>query len=149
MKSGSRGVGLGWVGLGWVGLGLSLRQRQCLGLTSPARLGPCLRLSGLTAAQTADRPRTSPRRWREGDTAVPVCVGRAYPGPGGGGQGTGSGTVANLCSAPVGCGPPVGGWGGLCVPCASGPSSRAWVPYHKAAGGVWGLGDLRLPPAHS
>ena len=41
--------------------------------TSPAQLGPSLRLSGLTAAQTADRPQTPPRRWWERDTAVPVC----------------------------------------------------------------------------
>ena len=51
--------------------------------TSPAQLGPSLRLSGLTAAQTADRPQTPPRRWWERDTAVPVCS-LGIPGGGGG-----------------------------------------------------------------
>ena len=41
------------------------------------------------------------------------------------------------------------GGGGLCVPGAPGPSSGAWVPYHKAAGGVCWSGDLRLPPTHN
>ena len=36
--------------------------------------------------------------------------------------------------------------GRLCVVGAPGPSSEAWVPYHKAAGVVCGSGDLRLPP---
>ena len=44
------------------------------------------RLSGLTAPQTVDDPRTPPRRWWEGNTAVPVCVRRARPGQGGGGR---------------------------------------------------------------
>ena len=38
---------------------------QC-DLTSPARVGPDLLLSGLKAAETADDPQISPRRWREG-----------------------------------------------------------------------------------
>ena len=45
------------------------------------------RLSGLIAPLTVDDPRTPPRRWWEGDTAVPVCVGRARPAQGGGTSG--------------------------------------------------------------
>ena len=71
-------------GGGGVGLGLGSCQRRYL--TSPARLGPDLRLSGLTAAQTANDPRTSPRRWREGHTAVPVCVRCPVEGRGGRGR---------------------------------------------------------------
>ena len=53
----------GWSG--WVGSRLAPKavSHGLCDLTSPARLGPYLRLSGLTAAQTADDPRTSPRCW--------------------------------------------------------------------------------------
>ena len=79
------------------GLGLSSRQTKALThsrsfLTSPAPLGPDLRLSGLAAAQTADSPQTPPRPWWEGDTAVPVCIELPNAEGGCGGvQGTGSG----------------------------------------------------------
>ena len=84
-------------GLDWGGSRPAPKAVSLCGLCGPTSLAPSLgphpRLSGLTAAQTAGDPRTSPRRWRQGGTAVPVCVGRARPGPGGGVQGTGSGTV--------------------------------------------------------
>ena len=77
-----------WGGLVWFGSRLApkvVTHGQCACI-SPAQLGTPLWLSGLTAAQTADDPRTSSRRWREGDAAVPVCVGaRAVGGPWGGG----------------------------------------------------------------
>ena len=57
----------------------------------------------------------------------------------------GQGTVAHRCYSPAGCGPPVGLWGGLCVPQQW---SRGALRYTKAAGGFFGSGDLRLPPAH-
>ena len=60
-----------------------------------------------------------------------LCVGRACCG---GFKALGQGTAAHLCSSVAGCGPPVGVSGGLCVHGALGPSSEAWVPYHKAAG---------------
>ena len=40
----------------------------------------------------------------------------------------------------------VGACGGLCVPGALGPSSRAWVPYHVAAESVgWVTGSFLQP----
>ena len=71
--------GLGWVG-SWLTPEAGPHSRH--DWTLP-------RLSGLTAPQTVDDPRTPPRRWWEGDTAVPVCVCRARPGLGGGGGGAG------------------------------------------------------------
>ena len=100
------------------------------------------RLSGLTAPQTVDDPRTPPRRWWEGDTAVPVCMSRALRACGGF-RALSQGTVAHLLS-PLGCGPPIR----MCVPGAPGPSSGEGEPYSEAAGEVCRLGDLRLPPAH-
>ena len=78
-----------------------------------------------------------------------LCVVRAcWRGPVWGFQALGQGTVARLCSSLVGCGPPVGVCGELCVLGAPGPSSGAREPYTKAAGGVCGSGDLWLPSAH-
>ena len=78
------------------GSGLGLRRRPCptACASSLARLGPNLRLSGLTAAQTADSPQTAPRHWWEGDTAAPVCISRMPGGLWGGGlrKGGGAGT---------------------------------------------------------
>ena len=75
--------------LGWVGSRLAPKavSHGLCDLTSLPRLGPYLWLYGLTAAQTADDSLTSPRCWQEGDTAVPVCVGRTRLGPWGGGSG--------------------------------------------------------------
>ena len=76
IKGPERGVGLVWIS--------ALRRRRgCHGLcalTLPARLGVCLRLSGLTAAWTVDDPQTPPRLLWEG-----ACVrcGRASGGGGG------------------------------------------------------------------
>ena len=77
---------------------------------------------------------------------MPLCMSRALRACGGF-RALGQGTVAHLLS-PLGCGPPVSVWGGMCVPGAPGPSSGAREPYTKAAGGVCRSGDLRLPPAH-
>ena len=132
----SRGLG----GLGWVGLGLGLRRRRgphgLRVLTSPAQLGPCLQLPGLTAAQTVDDPRTPLRRWWEGDTAVLLCV-LSPPVPGDWGWG---GTRSHLREMPS--------LGSVVMPGAPGPSGGAGEPHTKAAGEVCGSGGLRLPPAH-
>ena len=141
-RAGMKGEPLG--GLGWVGSRLApkvVTHGQCA-RTSPARLGALLRLSGLTAVQTADDPRTPPRRWWEGDVAVPVCP-RALGSLGGGGGDSRQGHTFVVLQWAV-----VGACGGLCVPGAPGPSSGAWVPYHVAAEGVYGSGDRQLPPAH-
>ena len=111
-------------GEGWVGLGSRLAPKvvthgQCA-RTSPARLGTPLWLSGLTAVQTADDPRTPPRRWWEGDVAVPVCP-RALGSLWGGGGGAFK-AGAHLCRSPVGRGWRV--WGVVCARC-SGPQQRA------------------------
>ena len=134
--------------MGWVGSRLApkvVTHGQCA-RTSPARLGTPLWLSGLTAVQTADDPRTPPRRWWEGDAAVPVCP-RALGSCGGGGGHSRQGHTFVVLQWDV-----VGVCGGLCVPGAPGPSSGAWVPYHVpyhvAAEGVCGSGDRQLPPAH-
>ena len=88
-------------------------------------------LSGRTAAHAADDPRTSSRRLREGDTAVPVCVGvRAMKGPWGGGGGAGV-FMAGAHLLSFSCGLWLARVGGLCVPGARGPSSGAWVPYPR------------------
>ena len=69
----------GWRGLGWVGSRPhpDLRdhgRRPSLRVTT----GPAgARLSGLKACRTDDRPRTPWWHMREGDAAVPVCMGRA------------------------------------------------------------------------
>ena len=133
------GEGGGWVGLG---RGLHRWQAPTASVSFPHRLDWALpRLSGLTALQTADDPRTPPRRWWEGDAAVPVCP-RAPGSLGGGGLSRQGHTCVVLQQAVVGA------CGGLCVPGAPGPSSGAWVPYHEAAEGVCGLGDQQLPPAY-
>ena len=68
-----------WGGLGWVGSRPhpDLRdhgRRPSLRVTT----GPVgARLSGLKAYRTDDRPRTPRWHTREGDAAVPVCMGRA------------------------------------------------------------------------
>ena len=65
-----RGVGLGWVGLGWVSAHTKGGSRGLCVLTSPARMGPDLRLSSLTAAQL-----TVPKRHRgPGETPPCLCV---------------------------------------------------------------------------
>ena len=142
-------IGVGWGvlrrggGGGWVGLGLGLRRRQrshglCV-LTSPEQLGLCLRLSGLTASQTADDSLTPPRRWWEGETAVPVCVGGVRPG-GAPGLTSGRRLAWLLLAGAVACALrvvrcPVGG---VCVSGALGPSGGAGEPYIEATGGsLW------------
>ena len=66
-------------GLGWVGSRPHLdlwdhRRRPSLRVTT----GPAgARLSGRKACRTDDRPRTPRWHTREGDAAVPVCMGRA------------------------------------------------------------------------
>ena len=80
------------VGGGWVGGGRGLHpwQAPTASVSFPHRLDWALpRLSGLTAPQTVDDPRTPPRRWWEGDAAVPVCP-RALGSGGGGFQGRGT-----------------------------------------------------------
>ena len=78
-------------GWGWVGSRLAPEAVPHGRMTLPHLLDwvpPWL--SGLTAAQSADDPRTPPRRWREGDTAVPVSVSRARSCKGGSGGRGGS-----------------------------------------------------------
>ena len=108
-----QGGGLGWVGLG---PGLHRWQAPTASVSFPHRLDWALpRLSGLTALQTADDPRTPPRRWWEGDAAVPVCP-RAL--------GSWGGTFmagAHLCHSPAGRGWRV--WGVVCARC-TGPQQR-------------------------
>ena len=136
-------------GLGWVGLGHGSHRRRVptASVSFPHQHDWALpRLSGRTAPQTIDDPRTPPRRWWEGDTAVPVCMSRALRASGGF-TARGQGTVAHLLS-PLGCGPPVSVWRGMCVSGAPGPSSGAGEPYTKAARGVCRSGDLLLPPSH-
>ena len=72
-----------WVGLGWVSACAKGGDPRpvCPYLTGSTGYPP---LVGLTAVQTADDPRTPPRRWWEGDVAVPVCP-RALGSLGGGG----------------------------------------------------------------
>ena len=78
---------------------------------------------------------------------MPVCVGQAHPGPWWGGGGvTAQGqadwhnfallqqAVVLLCA--------VGEGGGVVHARCCGPSNGQWVPYHKAAGGVYGSSDL-------
>ena len=69
----------------WVGLRLALHQRWypmvCVTLPHPT-FGCIVRLYRLRATQFAGDPQTSPRRRREGDTAVPVFVGCTRPGSG-------------------------------------------------------------------
>ena len=133
-----------------VGLGRGSHRRRVptASVSFPHQHDKALPRPGLTAPQTVDDPRTPPRRWWEGDTAVPVCMSRALRACGGF-RALGQGTVAHLLS-PLGCGPPVSVWGGgMCMPDAPGPNSGAGEPYTKAAGGVCRSGDLRLPPAHN
>ena len=121
-----------WFGLG-LGRGSHRRRVPTASVSFPHQHNWALaRLSGLTAPQTVDDPRTPPRRWWEGDAAVPVCMSRALRACGGF-RALGQGTVAHVCLhwAAVllsACG------GGMCVPGAPGPSSGAGEPYTKAAG---------------
>ena len=139
------------VGWGWGGVGSQLVPKA--GPTACASLPLRHDLVPTSGCLVSQPPRLltvpKPHQGAGGrDTAVPVCVSHMPGEPLGGFRPQGQGTVAHLCSSPAGCGPPVGGWGRLCVPGAPGPSSRAGEPYTKAAGGVCGSGDLRLPPAH-
>ena len=118
-------------GGGWGGLGRGSHRRRVptASVSFPHQHDWVLpRLSGLTAPQTVDGPRTPPRRWWEGDTAVPVCMSRALRACGGF-RALGQGTVAHLLS-PLGCGPPVSVWGGdVCAQC-SGPQQRGRGALH-------------------
>ena len=94
-------------GLGWVGSWLapeagSHGQRV---LPSPAQLGPTPAVWS-HSPQTADDPRTPPRRWWEGDAAVPVD---ARAGVLGGGGIQGRGTPLSFSSRPWGRGALGGG----------------------------------------
>ena len=107
------GQGPHWGGwLGWVVACTrgGLPRPACPSLTGS--IGPypgCL----VSQPQTADDPRTPPRRWWEGDAAVPVCP-RMLGSWGGGGFKAG----AHLCRSPAGRGWRV--WGVVCARC-SGP----------------------------
>ena len=118
-------------GFVWFGLGRGSHRRRVptASVSFPHQHDWALpQLSGLTAPQTVDDPRTPPRRWWEGDTAVPVCMSRALRACGGF-RALGQGTVAHLLS-PLGCGPPVSVWGGdVCARC-SGPQQRGRGALH-------------------
>ena len=124
-------------GLGWVGSRLApkvVTHGQCA-RNSPARLGTPLWLSGLTAVQTADDPRTPPRRWWEGDVAVPVCP--CALGLLGGGGIQGRGTPLSFSSGPWlacvgGCVCPV-----LRAPAAGHGCPTTW-PLRESVGRVTG-----------
>ena len=106
------GVGLGWVGL-WLAPEAGSHGQH--GLPSPARLGPTPAVWS-HSPQTADDPRTPPRRWWEGDdAAVPVCP-RALGSWGGAFK-----AGAHMCHSPAGRGWRV--WGVVCARC-SGPQQR-------------------------
>ena len=139
----------------WVGLGLGLRRRpgshgRCIRRLL-VRLGLCLRLFGLTAAQIVDGART-----RQGASGreIPVLSarvgGRCVSGGGGGRTGSRLWEVpgpVSVVAAAVLCvlvGSCAAAWRAVC---AQGPSGRAGESYTEA-GGVYGSGDLRLPLAH-
>ena len=68
----------GWVGLGWVKASSGPPGLPSLRVTTgPAGSRLSVWLSGLKAYRTDNRPRTPRWHTREGDAAVPVCVGRA------------------------------------------------------------------------
>ena len=107
----------------WFGLGRDSHRRRVptANVSFPHQHDWALpRLSGLTAPQTVDDPRTPPRRWWEGDTAVPVCMSRALRACGGF-RALGQGKIAYLLS-PLGCGPPVSVWGECVCPVLRDPA---------------------------
>ena len=76
MATGQKG---GWVGGGYVGSGRvpNLRDHGCRPSLRVTTSPVGARLSGLKAYRSDDRPRTSRWHTREGDAALPVCMGRA------------------------------------------------------------------------
>ena len=110
-----------WGGLGGGGSQPAPKAGPTACVILPVRhdLGPDLRLSGLTAAQTAGSPQTPTQALVRGRCHL-ACVYLAHAaGACGGFRALGQGTGAHLCSSPAGCSPPVGmflgGGGGGCV----------------------------------
>ena len=137
-KGGGGGVRLGWVS---ACIGGGFPRPVCPSLTSTTRSNPGCLVSQPPRLLTIPEPHQG-----AGEREIPpcLCVCCARPRACGGFRAQlhtfRFNRPAGLLSA---CG------GGMCVPGAPGPSSGAGEPYTKAAGGVCGSGDLRLPPAHN